>query len=161
LRRDLLVWGWLFSGLIWRVESGACIDFSGGFGDHLCLADKGFRHRRNGSGPVLISRFTALFAALAACLLSSVALAQSLRQLPDDVVVTTMVAQGGAAVMLGEQKVMLSPAAQVRNANNMIVMPSNLYGSHVVGVKTDFQGMVNRIWILSPQEQAALAKRKK
>jgi len=109
----------------------------------------------------LISRITVLLAALAACLLFSVAMAQSLRQLPDDVVVTTMVAQGGASVVLGERQVMLSPAAQVRNADNMIVMPSNLYGSHVVGVKTDFQGLVNRVWILSPQEQAALAKRKK
>lgn len=104
---------------------------------------------------------TALIAALAAVLLASAALAQSLRQLPDDMVVTTMVARGGASVMLGERQVMLSPAAQVRTAENMIVVPSNLYGSYVVGVKTDFQGMVNRIWILSPQERAALAARKK
>ena len=109
----------------------------------------------------MIPRLTALIAALAAVLLSSAALAQSLRQLPDDMVVTTMVARGGASVMLGEQKVMLSPAAQVRTAENMIVVPANLYGSYVVGVKTDFQGMVNRIWILSPQERAALAARKK
>ena len=133
----------------------------GGFGDHLRLADKGFRRGRNGSGPDLIPRLTALIAALAAVLLSSAALAQSLRQLPDDMVVTTMVARGGASVMLGERQVMLSPAAQVRTAENMIVVPSNLYGSYVVGVKTDFQGMVNRIWILSPQERAALAARKK
>ncbi|WP_416818123.1 hypothetical protein [Denitromonas sp.] len=93
--------------------------------------------------------------------MSSVALAQSLRQLPDDIVVTTMVAKGAASVMLGEQQVMLSPAVQVRNADNMIVVPSNLYGSYAVGVKADFQGLVSRIWILSPQERAALAKRKK
>ena len=102
-----------------------------------------------------------LGAALAAFLLPSVGGAQSLRQLPDDVVLTTMVAQGGASVMLGEHKVLLSPAAQVRNAENMIVMPANLYGKYAVAVKTDFQGLVNRIWILSADERAALAARKK
>ena len=82
--------------------------------------------------------------------------AQSLRQLPSDLVLTTMVAQGASTVVLGERQVRLSPAAQVRGANNLIVLPASLYGTFRVGVKADVQGMVHRIWILSDAEWAAL-----
>ena len=56
----------------------------------------------------------------------------------------------------GQRQVRLSPAAQVRGANNLIIQPASVYGTFRVGVKTDAQGMVHRIWILSAEEWAAL-----
>ncbi len=72
-----------------------------------------------------------------------------------------MVANGGATVLLNEQQVRLSPAAQVRGANNLIIVPASLYGNHKVAVKEDFQGMVHRIWILTDDELAALLEKEK
>lgn len=72
-----------------------------------------------------------------------------------------MVANGGSIVLLNEQRVRLSPAAQVRGANNLIVVPASLYGTHRVAVKQDFQGMVHRIWILTDDEFAVLLEKAK
>ena len=97
--------------------------------------------------------------AVAALLLSSVASAQVVRPLPADLLVTTMTANGGAVVKLGDQKVMLSPAAQIRGQNNLIILPASVYGTHRVGYKVDLQGMVHRIWILTDEEYAALTSK--
>ena len=147
----------------WRAESGVCIDFLGAFGDHFRLIFHGSRalRARGTSGSVLSSRFFVLCVAFAASLFSAAIPAQSLRQLPDDVDVATMVANGGSIVLLDEQQVRLSPAAQVRGANNLIIVPASLYGTHKVAVKQDFQGMVNRIWILTDDELAALREKQK
>lgn len=109
----------------------------------------------------MTSRLLVVCAAIAASLFSAAVPAQSLRQLPADVVVATMVANGGSIVLLDDQRVRLSPAAQVRGANNLIIVPASLYGTHAVAVKQDFQGMVHRIWILSPDELAALREKQK
>ncbi|MCB1939932.1 MAG: hypothetical protein KDF24_12205 [Rhodocyclaceae bacterium] len=108
----------------------------------------------------MISRFfprlLLAWAVLAASVMGAPVVAQSLRQLPSDLILTTMVAQGASTVVLGERQVRLSPAAQVRGANNLIIQPASVYGTFRVGVKTDAQGMVHRIWILSAEEWAAL-----
>jgi hypothetical protein len=108
----------------------------------------------------LIARF---FLYCGLCLSVFVALpagAQVLRPLPADLVVTTMKANGGDVVLLGDTKVALSPAAQIRGTNNLIILTSQLYGTHRVGVKRDHQGLVNRIWILTEAEYQALAPKK-
>ncbi len=75
-------------------------------------------------------------------------------------VVTTMQANGGSIVVLGDVRVRLSPATQVRGANNLIIQPASLYGTHRVGVKRDLQGQVSRIWILTDAEYQALTQNK-
>jgi len=90
---------------------------------------------------------------------SSAVLAQVGRALPADLAVTTLKANGGSVVMLGDQKYHLSPAAQVRGQNNLIILPASLYGTHRVGVKRDIQGMVSRIWLLTDDEYKALTSK--
>ncbi|WP_332855170.1 hypothetical protein [Duganella sp. S19_KUP01_CR8] len=49
----------------------------------------------------------------------------------------------------------LSPAARIFNRDNMIEMPAGLRGSDiVVNYTVDFQGFIDRIWILTAEEAA-------
>ena len=49
----------------------------------------------------------------------------------------------------------LSPAARIFNRDNMIEMPAALRGSDiVVNYTVDFQGYIDRIWILTAEEAA-------
>jgi len=105
----------------------------------------------------LIARFL-LFCGL--CLSAFTASAQVLRPLPADLVVTTLKANGGDVVLLGDAQVLLSPATQIRGTNNLIILTSYLYGTHRVGVKRDHQGLVSRIWILTEAEYQALTQKK-
>jgi hypothetical protein len=141
-------------------ESVACIDFSGAIGKDLRLAAERFRFAPYTSGPDLISRFILSCAVIASALLAAPAGAQSLRQLPEGLVLTTMKANGGDVILLGDKPVRLSPAAQVRGTNNLIVLSSYLNGTYRVGVKQDIQGMVHRIWILTDAEYKALKQKK-
>ena len=108
----------------------------------------------------MIARFL-LFCGLCLSVFTAVpASAQVLRPLPADLVVTTLKANGGDVVLLGDAKVLLSPATQVRGTNNLIILTSQLYGTHRVGVKRDHQGLVSRIWILTEAEYQALTQKK-
>ncbi|WP_227816341.1 hypothetical protein [Nitrogeniibacter aestuarii] len=107
----------------------------------------------------MIRRILTLVSTVLALLLSSLAVAQVVRPLPADLVVTTMTANGSAVVVLGERQVQLSPAAQVRGQDNLIIQPASLYGKHRVGFKQDLQGMVHRIWLLTDDEYTALTSK--
>ena len=48
----------------------------------------------------------------------------------------------------------LSPGAQIRDAGNLILMPSALTPGSLIKYLLDPQGNVFRVWILSPQEAA-------
>jgi hypothetical protein len=48
----------------------------------------------------------------------------------------------------------LAPGAQIRDARNMIVLPAALPPGALGRYLLDPQGMVARIWILSPEEAA-------
>jgi hypothetical protein len=48
----------------------------------------------------------------------------------------------------------LSPGAQIRDAGNMIVLPTAVPAGAKVKYQLDPQNLVNRVWILSPQEVA-------
>jgi len=49
----------------------------------------------------------------------------------------------------------LSPGAQIRDPDNRLVVPSSLVQKREVKYRVDAQGMVHRVWILTPQEKAA------
>jgi len=49
---------------------------------------------------------------------------------------------------------MLAPGAQIRNAANLIIVPTALPPDALVRYLVDAQGMVMRVWILTPQEAA-------
>ncbi|TAK42098.1 MAG: hypothetical protein EPO29_07090 [Betaproteobacteria bacterium] len=48
----------------------------------------------------------------------------------------------------------LAPGAQIRDASNLVVMPSALPGRSLVRFTLDANGNVSRIWILTAQEAA-------
>lgn len=108
----------------------------------------------------MIARFLLSCVVCLSAIFAVPASAQVLRPLPSDLVVTTLKANGGDVVQLGGTKVLLSPAAQVRGTNNLIILTSQLYGTHRVGVKRDHQGLVSRIWILTEAEYQALTQKK-
>ncbi|MEW6690446.1 MAG: hypothetical protein AB1452_15315 [Pseudomonadota bacterium] len=48
----------------------------------------------------------------------------------------------------------LSPGAQIRDARNMVVLPAALPPGVLAKFVLDAQGMVARVWLLSPEEAA-------
>jgi len=48
----------------------------------------------------------------------------------------------------------LAPGAQIRNASNLIVLPAALPPGSQVKYTLDREGMVVRVWILTPEEAA-------
>jgi len=49
----------------------------------------------------------------------------------------------------------LSAGAQIRDADNRLVVPSSLVQKREVKYLVDAQGLLHRVWILTPQEKAA------
>ena len=86
-------------------------------------------------------------------LAASAAQAQ-LRTIPADAKRATMSHVQGMTVELNGKKTELATGAQIRDANNMIVLPATLPSGSLVKFMPDAQGQVWRVWILSPQEAA-------
>ena len=57
-------------------------------------------------------------------------------------------------VELNGQRARLSPGSQIRDANNLVVLPAALPPSSLVKFRADGEGMIRQVWILSPQEAA-------
>ena len=66
----------------------------------------------------------------------------------------------GMTVEIDGKQTVLAAGAQIRDANNMIVLPTALPAGVLVKIKPDMQGQPWRIWILSPQEAAQPDPRK-
>jgi hypothetical protein len=77
-----------------------------------------------------------------------------LRTLPADAKRATMRHIQGMTVEINGERTELATGAQIRDANNMIVLPAALPPGVLVKYIPDPQGQVWRIWILSPQEAA-------
>ena len=76
------------------------------------------------------------------------------RTLPADAKRATMRHVQGMTVELDGKQTELAAGAQIRDANNMIVLPTALPSGSLVKFTRDLQGQVWRVWILSPQEAA-------
>jgi hypothetical protein len=61
----------------------------------------------------------------------------------------------GMTVEIGGERRELAPGAQIRDADNRVVMPAALPPGAAVKYTLDSAGMVSRVWILSPAEAAA------
>src|SRR5688572_28627223 len=59
-------------------------------------------------------------------------------------------------VELNGQPVDLAPGAQIRDADNRLILPASLMETTSVRYLLDGTGKVHQAWILSPQEKAAL-----
>jgi hypothetical protein len=57
-------------------------------------------------------------------------------------------------VKLSRKTLQLAPGGQIRDTTNLIVQPQLLGGRYRVLYTLDGDGNVNRVWILTPEEQA-------
>ena len=94
-----------------------------------------------------------LLATMLFSLAASAAQAQ-LRTIPADAKRATMSHVQGMTVELDGKKTDLAAGAQIRDADNMIVLPAALPSGSLVKFMPDAQGHVWRVWILSLQEAA-------
>ena len=81
------------------------------------------------------------------------ALAQ-LRTIPEDARRGAMRHLRESLVEIDGDTMQLAAAAQIRDAENRIILPVSLPGLSPVKYVVDAQGHVTRVWILSPAEAA-------
>lgn len=100
------------------------------------------------------SRF--LFRFLVAAFLAVPALhaGAALRIIPAEAPATVMTVNVDGSVTLGKKAYLLSPGAQIRDADNRIVLPAGLGGPYKVRVLLNAQGQLERAWILTGEEAA-------
>ena len=96
--------------------------------------------------------------ALALILLLSFAAgaAAQLRTIPKEAKVGQIRHVQEMQVELDGKPQLLSTGAQIRDADNRLVLPVTLQQREDVKYLLDAAGLVHRIWILSPKEKAAL-----
>ena len=58
-------------------------------------------------------------------------------------------------VQIDQQQARLSPGAQIRDIHNRLMLPAAIPPGSIVKYRTDAQGMVSEVWILTPQEAAS------
>ncbi|NMG69538.1 hypothetical protein DNK49_06340 [Azoarcus communis] len=77
-----------------------------------------------------------------------------LRAFPADAVRAVAKFAGESRVAIDGKLLMLSPGAQIRDANNRIVLPASASGEYKVRVQIDNGGQIRKVWILTPEEIA-------
>jgi hypothetical protein len=77
-----------------------------------------------------------------------------LRSIPAEAKRATLNHVQGMTVEMNGKRTELAAGAQIRDASNMIVLPTALPAGVLVKYMPDLHGQVWRIWILSPQEAA-------
>jgi hypothetical protein len=91
-------------------------------------------------------------AALLAC--ASVAALAQLRTLPPDAKRGAMRHLQNMIVLIDNSRARLAPGAQIRDAQNRLVLPTAIPAGSLIKYQWDAQGMVDRVWILTPEEAA-------
>ena len=128
-------------------------------GDHAALTSS-----ISGPAGCNLRPFPTLAAALlvsgAALLAGGEAAAATSRPIPAEAKKYTASFSTNGAVRLGGDTFWLSPGAQVRDADNRIVLPSHLRGEYKARALFDLNGQVHRVWLLTPDEIAAPAPRR-
>jgi hypothetical protein len=92
---------------------------------------------------------------LAAAVAAAAAFAQGvLRTLPEDAPRGYLTYVAGNVVKLDDAEKRLAPGAQIRGANNLIVLPAALPRNALVKYQLDGDGQLFRAWILTAAEAA-------
>lgn len=94
---------------------------------------------------------------LAAALLVNPAAAQ-LRTIPSDAKLGEIRHLQEMLVELDGKPQRLAPGAQIRDADNRLLLPVSLTEKQSVKYLVDAQGMVHRIWVLTAEERARAEK---
>lgn len=96
---------------------------------------------------------TKLLLALALLAASFQALAQ-LRTIPPDAKRAELRHVQEMIMELDGKRARLAPGAQIRDANNFVVLPVAVPPGSLVKYRADAEGVLTHIWILTPQEAA-------
>ena len=76
------------------------------------------------------------------------------RTLPEDAPRGYLTSMGENQVALDSKTLRLAPGAQIRGANNLIVLPAALPGNSLVKYQLDGDGNLFRAWVLTAAEAA-------
>jgi len=94
-----------------------------------------------------------LFAAATACLVAPAAAQQ--RNFPPNALRGALVIATPSEATLNGRPARLAPGLRIRGQDNMLAMSGALIGAHLlVHYTTDIYGLVDNVWILTPQEAA-------
>ena len=96
---------------------------------------------------------TRLLAAAILLCASALVLAQ-LRTVPANSKRAVMSHVQEMVVQVDGKQARLAPGAQVRDIHNRLVLPTTIPRGSVVRFQADPQGLISRVWILTPQEAA-------
>ena len=81
--------------------------------------------------------------------------AQSQRAFPQNALRGSLVIGIAPDAVLNGDRVRLAPGARIRNAANLVVVPSEVIGGpYLVHYTVDTTGLVKDVWILRPDEAA-------
>jgi hypothetical protein len=91
----------------------------------------------------------------AACLLALPVAAQTARSFPQNALRGVVVFGVAPEVALNGQAARLAPGSRLRDANNMMIVPSTLHGGkYLVHYTVDTYGLIKDVWILTADEAA-------
>jgi hypothetical protein len=97
---------------------------------------------------------TAAALLVAACIVAP-ATAQVQRAFPQNALRGALVVGVAPDILLNGQRARLAPGSRIRDANNMVAVPSGLVGGpYLVHYTLDAGGLVKDVWILRPDEAA-------
>jgi len=150
-----LQWSLVVPGLDLK---GFCIDFKALMGEHRppcrspCSGLSGALPLLKIPAPAAFR--LALHLAVATSGIAALPALGALRTIPADAPATIMTVNVDGTVVLGKKVVALSPGAQIRDAENRIVVPASLTGTYRVRVQLNAEGQLNRAWILTGEEAA-------
>ena len=89
---------------------------------------------------------------------STFAFAQLERKLPQDVRQGRMSYAGNTEVIVDGYAAALTAGAQIRNEQNLIIMPAALPAYSLVRFQEDNEGRIHRVWVLREDESAVPLK---
>jgi len=87
------------------------------------------------------------------CLCAGNSLAQ-LRMVPADAERGEVRHVQGMTIAIDGTERQLAPGAQIRDASNLLIVPTAIPPGSLAKYTVDANGMVRRVWILTPQEAA-------
>ena len=94
-------------------------------------------------------------ALLATACIAVAAKAQTQRAFPQNALRGSLVIGIAPDAVLNGDRVRLAPGARIRNAANLVVVPSEVIGGpYLVNYTVDTTGLVRDVWILRPDEAA-------
>jgi len=95
--------------------------------------------------------------AAAVLLCASATVLAQLRTVPADAKRGEMRHLQDMTVQIDKTQARLAPGAQIRDIHNRLLLPAAVPPGSIVKYQADAQGIVHRVWILTPQEAAQSA----